>query len=197
MPPSRRPQRVARVNRVDRLGSNRRAEVQSYWASGDNVFNWDAAIGLKHYASLLEGVGRGDVNAGWVGAGRGGDCRPARRWLRVPAGSGVASQVGKRLTLKLPLLATSFHVQNFMKKLMATYQNITGTFNSDNDKAQSWIIEASKAANQDLTTFFAKWHFPIDAATTTAIAALSLPAIQFDVVRLLCFAVCVLCMKLF
>ena len=61
-------ERVARVNRVDRLGPNRRAEVQSYWASGDNVFNWDAAIGLKHYASLLEGVGRGDVNAGWVGA---------------------------------------------------------------------------------------------------------------------------------
>ena len=80
-----------------------------------------------------------------------------------------------------------------MKKLMATYQNITGTFNSDNDKAQRWIIEASKAANQDLTTFFAKWHFPIDGATTSAIAALSLPAIQFDVVRFLplsCFALC-------
>jgi hypothetical protein len=40
----------------------------------------------------------------------------------------------------------------------------------------------SKVVNQDLTNFFAKWKWPIDAATRSTIAGLNLPAIKFDVV---------------
>jgi hypothetical protein len=59
-------ERVAKVNRTDRFGPNRRADVQAYWASGPDYPNWDAGIGLMHYASLLEGVSAGDPDVGWV-----------------------------------------------------------------------------------------------------------------------------------
>jgi len=68
-----------------------------------------------------------------------------------------------------------------MKNLMWTYQALDGKLSTDNDKIQRWILEASKAAGQDLTPFFTKWKFTVDKATRDAIAALSLAAIKFDV----------------
>ena len=63
-------ERVMKVNRTLRWGADRRPMVTTYWASGPDYPNWDAAVGLMHYSSLMEGVGGGDVNAGWVRGAR-------------------------------------------------------------------------------------------------------------------------------
>jgi hypothetical protein len=59
-------ERVAKVNRSDRFGKDRYKAVTDYWANGPDYPQWDAGVGLMHYASLLEGISAGDPDVGWV-----------------------------------------------------------------------------------------------------------------------------------
>ena len=66
---------------------------------------------------------------------------------------------------------------------MATYQAIeaSGTVSGDAAENQRWILESSKAAGQDLIPFYEQWKLPVEPATRTAVAALGLAPIKFNV----------------
>lgn len=71
------------------------------------------------------------------------------------------------------------HPQEYMKKLMLLYQTLQL---GGDDRTQRWIIEASKAAEMDLITFFEQWRFTVTADTRSRVAALNLPPVSFNVV---------------
>jgi len=56
---------VGKANRTARYG-NRRAQVESYWATGSYPSNFPADVGMHMYMSLMEGVAPGDPKSGWV-----------------------------------------------------------------------------------------------------------------------------------
>lgn len=148
--------------------------------------------------NLMEGIAPGNPEGGWVRDLAHGPCverlcrcrmhrsRKALDWPSPSLRSSLATAPGLPVPVLTPAsnpMTTTPTNQAFWRRMIATFSALEGTLTDDGEKRQRLILEASKLANQDLTTHFEAWFITVDASTKSAISALNLPPISFNVVR--------------
>lgn len=93
----------------------------------------------------------------------------------------VRGRVLNRLAPRERSIPYPCSVQDVMKRMMAAYQVLPRL--DDFNTKQRLIVESSRAANMNLAPLWAKYTWNVTQATRDQVAALGLPAINFNVVR--------------